>query len=180
MGGVFTVPACWLPEYKPVMGMEDSIVWPFLIPSAGKDILQESPFPTFDIKDYRTAQGLRTPHCHGGQGGEGGGCLQKIRKGQRGVGFMGGGGSCPLGGGWGWVSPPCFSDKHEKRPTDETSFEGSADSSRSSPLLQGFTSHEAQALPISDREGGYPLPPWVRGGGGGCLSKIRKGEGGRH
>jgi hypothetical protein len=50
MGGVFTVPACWLPEYKPVMGMEDSIVWPFLIPSAGKDILQESPFLMVDIK----------------------------------------------------------------------------------------------------------------------------------
>ena len=57
MGGVFTVPACWLPEYKPVMGLEDSIVWPFLIPSAGKDILQESPFPIFDIKNYRIAQG---------------------------------------------------------------------------------------------------------------------------
>jgi hypothetical protein len=26
--------------------------------------------------------------------------------------------------------------------------------------------------------GGYPLPPWVRGVGGGCLSKIRKGGGG--
>jgi hypothetical protein len=39
------------------MGLEDSIVWPFLIPSAGKDILQESPFPIFDIKNYRIAQG---------------------------------------------------------------------------------------------------------------------------
>jgi hypothetical protein len=31
---------------------------------------------------------------------------------------------------------------------------------------------------ISFEVGGYPLPPWVRGVGGGCLLKNRKGGGG--